>query len=76
MDLADFMDMVGMGDEEVALEVGVSRPTISRIRRRLIAPAAGTLLRLNRWAETTRRRRGIPRRYRLTWGHLLRRRAA
>lgn len=36
--LADYMADKGLSDEDVAKELGCSRPTVSRIRRRLVRP--------------------------------------
>lgn len=38
MHLADYMRLKELSDDDVARRVGVSRPTISRIRRRLSRP--------------------------------------
>ena len=38
MHLADYMAQHGLSDEEVAAQIGCTRPTVSRIRRRLIRP--------------------------------------
>ena len=36
--LADYMADKGLSDEDVAKGIGCSRPTVSRIRRRLVRP--------------------------------------
>ncbi|WP_375413067.1 helix-turn-helix domain-containing protein [uncultured Bradyrhizobium sp.] len=41
--LADYMAQRGLSDEEVATGISRSRPTVSRIRRRLVRPDWETL---------------------------------
>jgi transcriptional regulator with XRE-family HTH domain len=38
MHLADYMEALNLSDEEVAKGISRSRPTVSRIRRKLVRP--------------------------------------
>ena len=77
LDLEEFMAKARVDDGVVAAAVRCDRTTISRLRRRVVKrPAAVTLLALDRWAELLRRKKGWPRRDRLSWDHLLDRRAS
>ena len=72
MRLDEFMEKVGVEDEELAKLVERDRSTISRLRRGAVKkPDAMTLLRLERWAEGVRRQKRWPARFSLTWDHLL-----
>ena len=46
MKLADWMEWRGISDEELAARVGVSRPTISRLRRDKLLPSFGVAKRI------------------------------
>lgn len=70
MDLERFMERVNVGDAKLAEIVGRDRSTISRIRRRVVAPDAVTMLRLDRWATAAARWRRLKPRERLTWDHI------
>jgi transcriptional regulator with XRE-family HTH domain len=50
MHLSDYMAARGLSDEQVAAELGCSRPTVSRIRRRLCRPDWPTLLALDKFS--------------------------
>ena len=50
MHLSDYMAARGLSDEQVASELGCSRPTVSRIRRRLCRPDWSTLLALDKFS--------------------------
>lgn len=43
MHLSDYMEINGLRDEDVAEAIRVSRPTVSRIRRKLIRPSWPTI---------------------------------
>lgn len=51
MHLSDFMEAKRLGDEDVAAQVGRSRVTISRIRRRKVRPDWETIELLRQWSE-------------------------
>ena len=51
MHLADYMAEKGLSDEEVAKELGCSRPTVSRIRRRLVRPDWKTIEEIKRFTN-------------------------
>jgi len=72
MDLESFMAKAGCDDGAVAKAVGCDRTTISRLRRGAVErPSSTTLLLLDRWAESVRRRKRWPSKDRLSWDHLL-----
>jgi DNA-binding XRE family transcriptional regulator len=50
MHLDKFMAKSGHSDEQVAQEIGVTRETISRIRRRKYRPDWPTIQALKRWS--------------------------
>lgn len=43
MHLADYMAQKKLDDEDVAKAIGCSRPTVSRIRRKLVRPSWETI---------------------------------
>ena len=49
--LADYMADKGLSDEEVAASIGRSRPTVSRIRRRLVRPDWKTIEEIRRFTN-------------------------
>jgi transcriptional regulator with XRE-family HTH domain len=48
MHLDQYMEKTGLDDEQVAKLIGVSRVTISRIRRRKVRPDWGTIQQLRK----------------------------
>lgn len=50
MHLADYMKVNRLSDQEMALRIGCSRPTVSRLRRKLLRPEWATILKIE--AET------------------------
>ncbi len=71
MSLYEFMERLGVSDEEVAQAIGRDRSTISRIRREKVVPDSQTLLKLNRWAVGAASRKRLRVAERLTWDHLI-----
>lgn len=51
MHLSDYMAQKKLGDDEVAKALGCSRPTVSRIRRRLIRPSWETIEEIRKFTE-------------------------
>ena len=51
MHLADYMDQRGLTDGDVAKAIGVSRPTASRLRRKLLRPSWETIDKLRDWSD-------------------------
>ncbi len=51
MHLSDYMKRKRLGDQEVADAIGVSRPTISRIRRGIVTPSFGTMTALFNFSD-------------------------
>lgn len=49
--LADYMADKGLSDEEVAKGIKRSRPTVSRIRRRLVRPDWETLVEIKKFTN-------------------------
>lgn len=49
--LADYMADKGLSDEEVAIGIKRSRPTVSRIRRRLVRPDWETIEKIKEYTE-------------------------
>ena len=49
--LADYMADKGLSDEEVAAGIKRSRPTVSRIRRRLVRPDWETIEEIKKFTE-------------------------
>lgn len=50
MHLSDYMAARGLTDDQVALEIGCTRPTVSRIRRRLVRPDWPTIQALEKFS--------------------------
>ena len=71
MDLRAFMAKAEVDDGDVAVAVKCDRTTISRIRRRCVAPSAVIRLRLDLWADSFRRKKRWPPKFQLSWNHLL-----
>ena len=51
MHLADYMAIKKLSDEQVAAKIGRTRPTVSRIRRKLVRPDWDTIRRIERFTE-------------------------
>ena len=51
MHLSEYMTAKNLSDEEVAISIGVTRPTVSRIRRKLVRPDWGTIRRIEAFTE-------------------------
>lgn len=51
MHLADYMSTNGLGDEDVAKEIGRSRATVSRIRRRKVRPDWDTIRAIEKFTK-------------------------
>lgn len=51
MHLSDYMTAKKLRDEQVADELGVSRVTVSRIRRRKVRPDWPTIIKLKEWSR-------------------------
>jgi transcriptional regulator with XRE-family HTH domain len=51
MHLSKYMKRQGLRDEEVAEKIGVSRVTISRIRRRKVRPDWDTIKELRKFSD-------------------------
>lgn len=51
MHLADYMVQERLSDGDVAQAIGVSRPTVSRIRRKLLRPSWETIDKLRDWSN-------------------------
>lgn len=49
--LADYMADKGLSDEDVAVSIGRSRPTVSRIRRRLVRPDWQTIEEIKKFTD-------------------------
>lgn len=49
--LADYMADRGLSDEDVAKGIGRSRPTVSRIRRRLVRPDWETIEKIKKFTK-------------------------
>lgn len=49
--LADYMADTGLSDEDVAKGIGRSRPTVSRIRRRLVRPDWETIEKIKEFTQ-------------------------
>jgi transcriptional regulator with XRE-family HTH domain len=49
--LADYMADTGLSDEDVAKGIGRSRPTVSRIRRRLVRPDWQTIEKIKEFTQ-------------------------
>ena len=50
MHLSEFMEWKGLSDEQVAKNIGVTRVTVSRIRRRKVRPDWPTIEALKEWS--------------------------
>jgi transcriptional regulator with XRE-family HTH domain len=51
MHLSDFMTLRSLSDDQVAIAIGRSRATVSRIRRRKVRPDWETILELRKWSK-------------------------
>jgi len=51
MHLSKFMEERGLSDEEVAAAIGVSRVTVSRIRRSIVRPDWSTISKLKEFSK-------------------------
>lgn len=51
MHLSDYMTKNHLSDDQVAGEIGVSRVTVSRIRRRKVRPDWPTIIKLKEWSR-------------------------
>lgn len=51
MHLSDYMVARGLSDDEVADAIKRTRPTVSRIRRRLVRPDWETITALREWSQ-------------------------
>jgi plasmid maintenance system antidote protein VapI len=51
MHLDEFMEETGLDDGQVAKLIGVSRVTVSRIRRRQVRPGWKTIEQLRKWSR-------------------------
>jgi transcriptional regulator with XRE-family HTH domain len=51
MHLADYMRAKKLKDEQVAAKIGRSRPTVSRIRRKLVRPEWDTIKRITAFTK-------------------------
>ena len=49
MHLADYMAVKKLSDEQVAVKIGRTRPTVSRIRRKLVRPDWDTIRRIEKF---------------------------
>jgi transcriptional regulator with XRE-family HTH domain len=50
MHLSDYMTAKNLNDDQVAGAIGVSRVTVSRIRRRKVRPDWPTIIKLKEWS--------------------------
>lgn len=62
--------MLSITQEDLALEVGISQGTVSRIEAGKM-PIGSTKMLYDRWAEDIARARRLRRDKRLSWEHLL-----
>jgi len=51
MHLSDYMTEKNLTDAEVAASIGVTRPTVSRIRRKLVRPDWATIRQIEAFTE-------------------------
>lgn len=71
VDLGEFMELVGARVVDVSTATGLHGSTIVRVRDREHVPDGTTLLKLLRWSEGERRRKGLPASKRLSFDYLL-----
>ena len=71
VDLAEFLKATGEIPAAVAKATGLHAATVIRIRDKEQVPDYRTVLKLNEWADTVRRRKRLPARLRLSWDYLL-----
>lgn len=51
MHLSEYMELIGVKDPQVAEAIGRTRPTVSRIRRKLVRPDWETINRITAWSR-------------------------
>ena len=71
LELAEFRSSVGITQQDVADETGLSQPTISRIEMQLQRPSGEALLLIQAWADALARSKRIAVSQRLSWGWLI-----